>query len=541
VSDAPGKLRPVTWESGVEVKPVYGPDDLRGVDVGAEVGAPGEFPFTRGIHRAMYRARPWTMRQYLGFGSPEETNARFRYLVSCGQDALNVAFDLPTQMGLDSDDPLAAGEVGRVGMAVDTLADFELAFRGLPLGDISVSLTINAVAAIFICMYEIVCDRMGLPKDRIRGTTQNDILKEYVARGTWIYPVEPSLRLTVDTMEYCAKHLPRYNPVSVCGYHIREAGADCAREIAYALEIAREYLARAVARGLDVNAVAAGITYNFDVFGNLWENVAKFRAGRRLWAEIVKQEFGATDPKAMMFRMIAGGGGGGLIAQEPENNIVRGAYYALASALGGAQTMALCCWDEGHTIPSAAASKLSLRTMQILAEEIGLCDTVDPLGGSWFVEATTHAMAEKIQEHRARVARWGGIVGAVESGALQREVAELAHQAQLRLERGDDVKVGLNKFVDAEVEAKTAQSARLELYRENAEALAAQRARTTRVRAERDGARAEAALAALEAACRGTGNLMYPLKACVEAYCTVGEMARTMKKVFGEFREPTAV
>ena len=531
----PGK---VTWESGIEIKPVYGPDDLKGIDIGSEVGQPGEFPYTRGIHPYMYRTRPWTMRQYLGFGSPHETNERFKYLISCGQNALNVAFDLPTQMGLDSDDPMALGEVGRVGMAVDTLADFEIAFDGIPLHEISVSLTINAVASIFIVMYQLVCEKMGVPHENIRGTTQNDILKEYVARGTWIYPVQPSLRLTVDTMEYCAEHLPRYNPVSVCGYHIREAGADPAREIAYALEIARTYLKMAVDRGLDVNRVARGITYNFDVFGNLWENVAKFRAGRRLWAQIVRDEFGASDKKAMMFRMIAGGGGGGLIAQEPENNIVRGAYYAMASALGGAQTMALCCWDEGHTIPSAQASKLSLRTMQILADEIGLTDTVDPLAGSYFIEATTHAMAEKIGEHRKRVQEMGGIVSAIESGAIQREVAAMAYEQQLRLERGEEVKVGLNKYVDEE---STGAPTKLELYRENDDELAKQQARTAKVKAERDAAAVDKALSDLTAACGGTDNLMPYIKECVAAYCTVAEIAGTMKDVFGTFQEPTAV
>jgi methylmalonyl-CoA mutase N-terminal domain/subunit len=371
----------------------------------------------------MYRYRPWTMRQYTGFGTPQETNERFRFLIEHGQNALNVAFDLPSQMGLDSDDGLAEGEVGRVGMAVDTLKDMEVAFKDIPIDRISVSLTVNAVTPVILAMYLATAEKYGIPFDQVRGTTQNDILKEYIGRGAWIFPVEPSLRMTGDTLEFCARQAPHYYPVSVCGYHIRESGATPAQEIGFAYCIAKAYIREVVARGLAVDDFAGRISFNFNIYGNLWEQVAKFRAGRRLWARIMHDEFGARDANTMQMKMIAGGGGSGLTIEEPENNIVRGAYYALIAALAGTQTSALCCYDEAYTIPTPKAQLISLRTMQILAEEMGLADTVDPLAGSYYIEWLTSEMERRIVAEMRRVdEEWGGIVNAVSSGLVQQEV-----------------------------------------------------------------------------------------------------------------------
>jgi len=373
-------LKAVFNESGVEIKRVYTAEDVEQSGGWSGIGSPGEFPFTRGIHKYMYRKRPWTMRQYAGFGTPEETNERFRYLIANGQTGLNVAFDLPTQVGLDSDDPMAEGEVGRVGMAVDTLKDFEIAFAGIDLDEITVSLTINGAAATLIAMYFAMAEKRGYDVRRLRGTAQNDILKEFIGRGTWIFPVEPSIKLVGDTILYCAENAPLYSPVSVCGYHIRESGANPMQEMAYGFCIAKAYIDHVLARGLSIDDFASRLSFNFDIHGNLFEQIAKFRAARRLWAKIIKDQYHAQNPRSMWLRMIAGGGGGGLTREQPENNIVRGAYYALISALSGTQTMALCSYDEAYTIPSEKAARISLRTMQILMEEMGLCDTVDPLG-----------------------------------------------------------------------------------------------------------------------------------------------------------------
>ncbi|MHC5082149.1 MAG: acyl-CoA mutase large subunit family protein, partial [Planctomycetota bacterium] len=445
----PKGLKPVVLESGIEVKPVYSAEDVEGLDLDAEIGHPGEFPFTRGIHKFMYRQRPWTMRQYSGFGTAEETNARFKLLIEHGQTGLNVAFDLPTQMGYDSDHDMAWGEVGRVGMAVDSLADFEDAFADIPLDKISVSLTINSQAAVMIAMYAAMAKKRGFDPATLRGTAQNDILKEYVGRGTWVYPVEPSMRLIADTIEYCARSLPKYSPVSVCGYHIRESGADPVQEMAFGLAIACAYIDDTLNRGIDIDAFAPRLSFNFDIYGNLFEQVAKFRAGRRRWAKILKEKYGAKNPKSMVMRMIAGGGGGGLTIEQPENHIVRGAFYALISALSGTQTMALCSFDEAYTIPTEKAAKISLRTMQILMEEMGLCDTVDPLAGSWYVESLTGAMEKRIVECMEDVEAKGGIVKCVADGYVQRLVSRQAFEHEKKVQDGEIVKVGVNKFRDA--------------------------------------------------------------------------------------------
>ena len=533
-------LKDVVLESGIVVKPVYGPADVADIDYARDIGEPGQFPFTRGIHPLMYRARPWTMRQYAGFGTPRETNERFKFLIANGQNALNVAFDLPTQMGLDSNDPRAEGEVGRVGMAVDTLADMEEAFEGIPLDRISTSLTINAVAAPIMAMYFVVAEKQGVPLSEVRGTAQNDILKEYIGRGAWIFPVEPAIRLIGDTVEFCARHVPKYYPISVCGYHIRESGATPVQEIAYAFAIACAYIDHVVARGVSVDNFVPRLSFNFDIHGNLFEQIAKFRAARRLWARLIRDRYGATDPDAMKMKMLAGGGGGGLTVEEPENNIVRGAYYALISALSGTQTMALCCYDEAYTIPSEKASLISLRTMQILAEEMGLCDTVDPLAGSYYVERLTTDMEKLIMAEMARVEEWGGIVRAVSNGTIQRIVAQQAYAHEKALQRGEIVKVGVNKYrMPSPRDGGEGREVQLHEYRpDQAEA---QMRRTAQIQAQRDGEAVSRALDALKRAAQGRENLMPYFLDAVRAYATLGEMTAVLKTVFGEFKEPVGL
>jgi len=530
----PPAVRPAVLESGVEVKVCYGPDDVAGIDYAQDIGAPGQFPFTRGIHETMYRSRPFTMRQYAGFGTPSETNGRFRYLIDHGQNALNVAFDLPTQNGLDSDDPRAAGEVGRVGMAIDTLADMETAFEGIDLSRISVSLTINPVASIMIGMYKVVAEKQGVPNDRVMGTAQNDILKEYVGRGTWIYDVEPSLRLITDTIEFCTRELPRYFPVSVCGYHIRESGADPVQEMAYAFLIAKAYAERAMKRGLKPDEFLGRFSFNLDIYGNFFEQIAKFRAGRRLWAKICRDDLGAEKPGSMMLRGIFGGGGGGLTIAEPENNIIRTAYYALASALSGTQTMALCCYDEAYTIPSEKASRIGLRTMQILQEEVGVCDTVDPLAGSYYVEWLTSEMERRIVAEMKRIDEMGGIVENIRNGYIQRLVSRQAYEEEVGIREGAIPKVAVNRY-----ESDDKVSREVQLHQTNPAAQQEQIARLAQVKAGRDAAEVERTLAALrDKAALPDENLMPYLMDCIRSYCTVGEMSGVFKDVFGEFAEP---
>ncbi|MFQ5844166.1 MAG: methylmalonyl-CoA mutase [Planctomycetota bacterium] len=532
MSREPDEVPPVVWESGLEIKPVYTPDEVERSGGTQRVGRPGRYPYTRGIHPLMYRRRPWTMRQYSGFGTAAETHERFLYLIRHGQTGLNVAFDLPTQCGLDSDDPMAAGEVGRVGMAVDTLADMEEAFQDIDLNEITVSLTINGAAVPVLAMYFAMARKRGFDLSTLRGTAQNDILKEFIGRGTWIFPVEPSIRLVGDTIEYCARHAPKYSPVSVCGYHIRESGANPAQEMAYALAIARAYVDHVLARGLDIDAFAGSLSFNFDVYGNLWEQVAKFRAGRRLWATILKERYGARNPRSMKLRMIAGGGGRGLTVEQPENNIVRGACYARASALSGTQTMALCSYDEAYTIPSERAARLSLRTMQILMHEAGLCDTVDPLAGSWFVESVTNEMERRITGIMEELDGRGGIVAAVADGWAQAEVNRQAYEYERRVQSGEIRKVGVNCFTEEEEERA------VEFHPYRPEEAACQRRRLERVRGERDAAAVAAHLERVKAAAAAERNVMPAAVDAVEAYATVGEVCGALKDVLGAYREP---
>jgi methylmalonyl-CoA mutase N-terminal domain/subunit len=522
----------VVLESGIKVKPIYTPSDVKDMGYHEKIGAPGDYPFTRGIHKYMYRARPWTMRQYSGFATALETNKRFKYLIAQGQTGLNVAFDLPTQMGLDSDDPLAEGEIGRVGMSVDTLKDMEDAFDGIPMDKISTSLTINSTASILMAMYIAVAEKQGVDPKEIRGTAQNDILKEYIGRGTWIFPVEPSIRLIGDTIEYCTKHIPKYYPVSICGYHIRESGANPVQEIAYAFEIAKAYIKHVQERGLDVDEFVPRFSFNFDIHGNLFEQVAKFRAARRLWARIIKEDFKSENPKSMMMKMIAGGGGGGLTIEQPENNIVRGAYYALISALSGTQTMALCSYDEAYTIPSKKAALISLRTMQILIEEMGLTDTVDPLAGSYYIESLTNDMEDRIINCMKKVEESGGIVKAISEGYIQSEVSKQAYIHENRIQSGEEIKVGVNKYRIEEEERN------IEFHEYDPKQAEEQIKRLNKVKEERDDEEVRNKLDKLKEAANTNENLMPYIIEAVKSYSTVGEISNVFREVFGEFKEP---
>lgn len=524
----------VILQSGIHVKPVYTQKDLEevGFDPDKDLAYPGDYPFTRGIHPQGYRSREWTTRQYTGFGTPEETNERFKLMISHGQTGLNVAFDLPTQMGLDSDDPLADGEVGRVGMAVDTLRDFEIAFKDIPLDRIGVGLTINAVASIMLAMFQATAEKYGFKKDRVSATPQNDILKEMIGRGAWIFPVRPAVKLIGDTIEYSMKELPRTNPVSICGYHIRESGCTPAQEIAYAFEIANTYIEEVLQRGYQVDEFVRGFTFNFNVFGNLWEQVAKFRAARKLWAKNLKDRYGAKDKRSLYLRGLFGGGGYGMTKAQPENNIIRGAYYALAAALGGAQTTALCSFDEAYTIPTPRAALLSLRTFQILMEETGLRDTVDPLAGSYFIETLTKQMEEKIVEEMKRVEEIGGMIKAVETGYVQREVAKQAYEYEKGVQKGELILVGVNKYTEGE-------EMEVELHEYRWESAEEQIRRTQAVRRERDNRKVAQLLKDLEVAVRAGKNVMPYLLECCKSYATVGEMTKVFKEVYGEFKEPS--
>ncbi len=529
MTDAPDKI---VNESGIEIKTLYTRDDVE-ASGGVDTSRSGEAPFTRGIHADMYRKRPFTMRQYTGFANAADTNERFLYLIANGQTGLNVAFDLATQCGYDSDAPEAFGEVGRVGMAVDTLKDFEIAFDNIDLEKITVSLTINGAAAILIAMYLAMAEKRGYDIARLRGTAQNDILKEFIGRGTWIFPVEPSVKLVADTIEYCAKNAPKYSPVSVCGYHIRESGSTPAEEMGYAFSIAKAYTDLALERGLDIDAFAGRLSFNFNIYGNLFEQVGKFRAGRRRWAKIILDEYGAKDPKSGWLRMIAGGGGFGLTIEQPENNIMRGAYYALVGALSGAQTMALCCYDEAYTIPTPKAQRLSLRTMQLLIEEIGLADTVDPLGGSYYIETLTNEMEGKINEAMDWVEAQGGIVKAVGDGVIQAKVSEHAFRRHKDLESGAIRKVGVNCYVDDDDKKPD-----VALHPYDEDGARAQIASLNEVREKRDQAAVERCLGTLRDDARAGRNVMEALVAAVKAYASVGEMTGVLIDVYGRYDEP---
>jgi methylmalonyl-CoA mutase N-terminal domain/subunit len=514
--------------SGIPLEPVYGPGDR-----GTEPPPPGAYPFTRGNFASGYRGKLWTLRQYSGFGTAEESNRRYRYLLEQGGTGLSVAFDLPTQCGFDSDDPEVSDEVGRVGVAVDTLADAEILFDGIPLDKISTSMTINGSAAILLAFYVAAAEKKGVPRAKLTGTIQNDILKEYASRGTWIWPPEPSLRLIADTIEFCAAEVPKFNAISVAGAHFRDAGANAVQEMAFTLADGVTYCDTVVERGrMTIDQFAPQISFYFYTHGDFFEEIAKYRAGRRRWATIVRERYGATTDKASMFRFGCVCGGASLYAPQARNNLVRVAYEAMAAVLGGVQSMFTAAWDEPFALPTEESATLALRTQQILAHETGVARVADPLGGSYFVEALTDATEARIIEIMHDLEQHGGMVRAIEDGYLQGLIADEAFRMHQDIEAGTRPVVGVNRFVSDE------PAPEIVTYELDAEGRDVQLKRLSKVRVERDSAAVESSLAALSRAADGTDNLMHKLIDCANAYCTVGEMVSTLKAVWGEFQQP---
>jgi methylmalonyl-CoA mutase, N-terminal domain len=511
-------------DSGIEVKPVYTSDDVPGL----ELEPPGEFPFTRGPYADMYRGKPWTIRQYAGFASAEETNERFRYLLERGQTGLSVAFDLPTQLGYDSDDPRAAGEVGRTGVAIDSIADMEILFDRIPLADVSTSMTINAPAALLLLLYELVAEEQGVSGDALRGTVQNDILKEYIARGNYIFPPRPSMRITTDLFAYCRERIPRWNTISISGYHIREAGSTAVQELAFTLANGIAYCSAAVEAGLSPDEFGARLSFFFNAHNHFFQEVAKFRAARRLWAEIMRDRFGARNPRAQALRFHAQTGGSTLTAQQPENNIVRVAVQALSAVCGGAQSVHTNGFDEALALPSERAARIALRTQQILAAEAGGTDTADPLGGAFFLETLTSELEERARTLIARIDELGGAVAAVELGFVQHAIEEAAFEHERRVAAGERTVVGVNRYAEGDEEE-------IELHRLDPEAERRQIERTERVRAERDAAAASTGLERVREVARGSDNLLHPMREALAARCTVGEICEVLREEFGMY------
>jgi methylmalonyl-CoA mutase, N-terminal domain len=493
-----------------------------------KLGFPGEFPYTRGIQPTMYRARHWTMRQYAGFGSAEETNKRFRYLLEQGQTGLSVAFDLPTQIGYDSDDAMARGEVGKVGVAIDSLEDMETLFSAIPLDKVSTSMTINAPAAVLLAMYIAVAEKQGVAKDRISGTIQNDILKEYIARGTYIFPPKPSMRLITDIFAYCYKEVPKWNTISISGYHIREAGSTAAQELAFTLANGIAYVEAALAAGLEIDQFAPRLAFFFNAHNQFFEEIAKFRAARRIWAHIMKDRFGAKNPKSWQLRFHTQTGGSTLTAQQPDNNVVRVTVQALSAVLGGTQSLHTNSKDEALALPTEESARLALRTQQILAYESGVTDTVDPLGGSYFVETLTDKMEVMVREYLQKIEDMGGAVQAVEQGYMQEEIQRASYETQKAIEKKEEIVVGMNVFQLENEPQPTLHRVDPELGKRQVEKL-------KKVRASRNQNIASARLAELKQAALGTDNLMPPILECVKAYCTVGEICGVLRQVFGEY------
>jgi methylmalonyl-CoA mutase N-terminal domain/subunit len=515
-------------ESGIEVKPVYTAEDAP-----TRLEAPGEFPFTRGPYRDMYRGRPWTIRQYAGFASAEESNARYRYLLERGQTGLSIAFDLPTQLGYDSDDPRALGEVGRTGVAIDSIADMELLLDGIPLGEVSTSMTINAPASLLLLLYELVAEQHGVPGDALRGTVQNDILKEYIARGNYIFPPRPSMRLTTDLFAYCAERIPSWNTISISGYHIREAGSTAVQELAFTIANGIAYCTAAVAAGQSPDAFGERLSFFFNAHNDFFQEVAKFRAARRLWARIMRERFGATNPKALALRFHAQTGGSTLTAQQPENNVVRVAVQALSAICGGAQSLHTNSFDEALALPSERAATIALRTQQILQAEGGTTATADPLGGSYYIEALTDELEARAWELIERVDAVGGAVAAIELGFVQDEIESAAFRWQQQVESGERTIVGVNAYTGGEEEP-------IELHRLDPAAERRQVERTAQVRNERNADLAAAALAAIRGAAHGDENMLVSMREALHARCTIGEICGALRDEWGEYDRQSA-
>jgi methylmalonyl-CoA mutase N-terminal domain/subunit len=516
-------------DSGIVVRAVYEPKDLDGFDPAEQLGEPGAFPYTRGVQPTMYRGRLWTMRQYAGFGTAEATNERFKFLLTAGQTGLSCAFDLPTQMGYDADHARAEGEVGKVGVAISSLEDMRLLLAGLPLDEVTTSMTINSTASTLLLLYQLVGEDQGVRGDQLRGTIQNDILKEYVARGTYIYPPRPSMRLVVDTFSYCNKEMPSWNTISISGYHIREAGSTAVQEIAFTLANGIAYVEAALAAGLALDDFAPRLSFFFNAHNNLFEEIAKYRAARRMWANIMRNRFGATDPKSMMLRFHTQTGGSTLTAQQPESNIVRVTVQALGAALGGTQSLHTNGFDEALGLPTERAAKLALRTQQILGYESGIADTVDPLAGSYFVESLTNEVERLALEYISAIDAQGGAVAAIESRYMQDEIESAAYEFARGVDRGDKVVVGVNRFSEEE-------TTKTDVFPIDGAQQQAQVARVRSLRTRRDNDAVAVALDDLRSAARGSSNLLYPMKSALAAFATLGEVADVLRDEFGIYQ-----
>jgi methylmalonyl-CoA mutase N-terminal domain/subunit len=516
--------------SRIELPIDFNPANTDQIDYEQDLGSPGEFPYTRGIYPNMYRGRLWTMRQYAGYATAEESNARYKYLLANGTTGLSVAFDLPTQIGLDSDDPLSVGEVGKVGVAIDSLEDMERLFDDIPLDQVSTSMTINATASILLCLYLAVARKQRVPFEKVRGTLQNDILKEYIARGTYIYPPEPSLRLVTDIFAFCAREVPNWNTISISGYHIREAGSTAVQEVAFTLANGMTYVEAALKAGLQIDEFAPRLSFFFNSHNNLLEEISKFRAARRLWARIMRERFNARDPRSLMLRFHTQTAGSSLTAQQPEVNVVRTTIQALAAVLGGTQSLHTNSMDEALALPTEAAARLALRTQQVIAHESGVADTADPLAGSYAIEELTTEIESRAEEYLKKIDAMGGTLRAIETGYIQREIQEAAYRYQRAVESQDAIVVGVNKFqVDEEEPVSTL---RIDPALESAQV-----ERVRALRARRDQDRCERSLASLDEAARSEANLLPKILECVESYATVGEISNRLRKVWGEYKE----
>lgn len=525
----PERKAEFTTSSGIKVERAYDPSNVAGDDYDEKLGYPGQYPFTRGVQPTMYRGRYWTMRQYAGFGDAEESNERYKYLISQGQTGLSIAFDLPTQIGYDSDDPMSMGEVGKVGVAIDSLADMEVLFDGIPLDKVSTSMTINASAAVLLAFYIVAAERQGVSPDQLKGTIQNDVLKEYAARGTYIFPPAPSMRLITNIFEYCSKNLPQWNTISISGYHIREAGSTAAQEVAFTLADGIAYVDAAIKAGMDVDSFAGRLSFFFNAHNNLLEEVAKYRAARRIWAKIMKERFHAKKDRSMMLRFHTQTGGSTLTAQQPDNNIIRVTIQTLAAVLGGTQSLHTNSRDEALSLPTEDSVRIALRTQQIVAYESGVADTVDPLAGSYYVESLTDQIEEKVWEYIHKIDDMGGAVKAIEQGYIQKEIADSSYAYQKAVESGEQVVVGVNKFTVKEEGHK-------EHMVIDSTIADKQVAKIKAVKEKRDSQAAADALAALRAAAVTDENLMPYIVDCARKWCTEGEICNELRAVFGEYR-----
>lgn len=516
--------------SGEVIKRLYTPADIAAIDYETEIGYPGQYPYTRGVQNTMYRGRYWTMRMYAGFATAEESNKRYKYLVEQGSGGLSVAFDLPTQIGYDSDHPLSEGEVGKVGVAIDSLADMEILFDGIPLDKVSTSMTINAPAAVLLAMYIAVAEKQGVSSDLLRGTIQNDILKEYIARGTYIFPTEPSMRLITDIFEYCSKEVPQWNTISISGYHIREAGSTAAQEVGFTLADGIAYVEAAIKAGLDVDSFGPRLSFFFNAHNDLLEEVAKYRAARKLWAKIMKERFGAKDPKSMALKFHTQTGGSTLTAQQPDNNIVRVAIQTLAAVLGGTQSLHTNSRDEALALPTEDSVMIALRTQQIVAHESGVTNTVDPLAGSYYIEALTSQIEEKAMTYIKKIDELGGATRAIDLGYIQKEISDAAYTYQKEVETGKQVVVGLNKY---QIEEESPKG----LLRVDPSVGEGQKQKLVELRAKRDNAAVTQTLESLKKACESTENVMPFILDAVRTYATLGEICGVMREVFGEYQQ----